>query len=466
MRKEKTEEIIEVLLRERRVFPPPAEFKDSAHIKGAEEYERLYKESIEEPEGFWDRMAGVIDWTKKWDKVVEWDFKKPSVKWFIGGRLNASYNCIDRHLKTWRKNKAAIIWEGDDGAYRTFTYQQLSFEVNRLANVLKRRGVNKGDRVTIYLPMIPELAFSILACARLGAIHSVVFGGFSPSSLKDRIIDSASSFVITSDGGVRGGKSIPMKENCDSALKDCPAVKTVLVVKRTGNPINMKDGRDFWLDEELKAKDLNGFCEPVDLDSEDPLFILYTSGSTGKPKGVLHTTGGYLVFSALTFKWIFDYRDEDVFFCTADIGWVTGHTYILYGPLACGATSLMFEGIPTYPDPGRFWEIVDKHKVNTLYTAPTAIRALMRCGSGWVDRHDTSSLRLLGSVGEPINPEAWIWYHTVVGKGKLPIVDTWWQTETGGILITPLPGATTLKPGSATKPFFGIKPKVLREDGT
>lgn len=466
MRKEKTEEIIEVLLRERRVFPPPAEFKDSAHIKGAEEYERLYKESIEEPEGFWDRMAGVIDWTKKWDKVVEWDFKKPSVKWFIGGRLNASYNCIDRHLKTWRKNKAAIIWEGDDGAYRTFTYQQLSFEVNRLANVLKRRGVNKGDRVTIYLPMIPELAFSILACARLGAIHSVVFGGFSPSSLKDRIIDSASSFVITSDGGVRGGKSIPMKENCDSALKDCPAVKTVLVVKRTGNPINMKDGRDFWLDEELKAKDVNGFCEPVDLDSEDPLFILYTSGSTGKPKGVLHTTGGYLVFSALTFKWIFDYRDEDVFFCTADIGWVTGHTYILYGPLACGATSLMFEGIPTYPDPGRFWEIVDKHKVNTLYTAPTAIRALMRCGSGWVDRHDTSSLRLLGSVGEPINPEAWIWYHTVVGKGKLPIVDTWWQTETGGILITPLPGATTLKPGSATKPFFGIKPKVLREDGT
>ncbi|MBI5492983.1 MAG: acetate--CoA ligase [Deltaproteobacteria bacterium] len=466
MQKEKTEKTIDVLLHEQRVFPPPAGLRDNAHIKGPEEYDRLYRESISDPEGFWERMAGILDWSKKWDKVVEWDFNKPSVKWYIGGRLNASYNCVDRHLKTWRKNKAAIIWEGDDGSYRTFTYQQLFFEVNRLSNVLRKKGVVKGDRVTIYLPMIPELAFSVLACARLGAIHSVVFGGFSPSSLRDRIIDSASSVVITSDQGLRGGKPVPMKENCDAALKDCPEVKTVLVVKRTGAPVYMKDGRDFWLEDELKADGMEKSSVPVECGSEDPLFILYTSGSTGKPKGVLHTTGGYLVFSALTFKWIFDYRDEDVYFCTADIGWVTGHSYIIYGPLACGATSLMFEGIPTYPDPGRFWEIVGKHRVNTLYTAPTAIRALMRSGHEWVDRHDTSSLRLLGSVGEPINPEAWMWYHDVVGKGKLPVVDTWWQTETGGILITPLPGATTLKPGSATKPFFGIKPKVLKEDGT
>jgi len=464
--KERHEEKIEVLMHEERVFPPPAALEKNAYIKGDAEYERLYKESINDPDGFWGREASIIDWSRGWDKVSEWDFHKPSIKWFIGGRLNASYNCIDRHLLTWRRNKAAIIWEGDDGAYRSFTYQQVAFEVTRLANVLKANGVKKGARVTIYLPMIPELAFSILACARLGAIHSVVFGGFSPTSLRDRIIDSASSLVITSDEGVRGGKFIPMKENCDTALLECPTVATVLVVKRTGNKVNMKAGRDVWLSEAIAGTPgVNNYCAPEEMDSEDPLFILYTSGSTGKPKGVLHTTGGYMVFSALTFKWIFDCKDEDVYFCTADIGWVTGHTYILYGPLACGATSLMFEGIPTYPDPGRFWEIVEKHKVNIFYTAPTAIRALMRSGTEWVERHDLSSLRILGSVGEPINPEAWMWYHTVVGKGRLPIVDTWWQTETGGILISALPGATTLKPGSATKPFFGVAPKVLKEDG-
>ena len=466
MQKEKTRESIDVLLHERRLFPPPPDIMQRAHIKGAEEYERLYKESIEDPDGFWDRMGGILDWTKKWEKVSVWDFRKPSIKWYLDGKLNASYNCIDRHLGTWRRNKAAIIWEGYDGSYRTFTYQQLSFEVNRFANVLNAKGVVKGDRVTIYLPMIPELAISVLACARIGAIHSVVFGGFSPSSLRDRIQDSSSKLVITSDQGLRGGKPVPMKENADAAAAECPAVEKVIVVKRTGGPVSMKEGRDSWWHDEMKAPGITGFCEPQEMDSEDPLFILYTSGSTGKPKGVLHTTGGYLVYSALTFKWIFDYREEDIHFCTADIGWVTGHSYILYGPLACGATTLMFEGIPTYPDPGRFWQIVEKHRVNIFYTAPTAIRALMRSGPEWAERYDLTSLRVLGSVGEPINPEAWIWYHTHIGKGCLPIVDTWWQTETGGILISPLPGATTLKPGSATRPFFGIAPKILKDDGS
>ncbi|MBI1910629.1 MAG: acetate--CoA ligase [Deltaproteobacteria bacterium] len=466
MEKERLEETIKVLLNEERVFPPTAELKANAHIKGIEEYERLYKQSIEDPDAFWSKMADIIHWSKKWDKVSEWDFHKPSIKWYLGGKLNASYNCIDRHLSTWRRNKAAIIWEGDDGSYRTYTYTQLSYEVNRFANVLKKNGITKGDRVTIYLPMIPELAISLLACARIGAIHSVVFGGFSPTSLRDRILDSSSKIIITSDEGVRGGRPIPMKENCDGAIADCPTIEKVIVVKRTGNNVAFKEGRDTWWHDEVDAPDITDRCDPVEMDSEDPLFILYTSGSTGKPKGVLHTTGGYLVYSALTFKWIFDYKDEDIYFCTADIGWVTGHSYILYGPLACGATTLMFEGVPTYPDPGRFWEIVEKHKVNTIYTAPTAIRALMRSGTEWVEKHDLSSLRLLGSVGEPINPEAWMWYHTVVGKGKLPIVDTWWQTETGGILISALPGAMTLKPGSATRPFFGISPKILKEDGT
>ncbi|WKZ33283.1 MAG: acetate--CoA ligase [Thermodesulfobacteriota bacterium] len=457
---------LEVLLHEKRLFPPTPEIMESAHVKGPEEYERLYRESIEDPDGFWHRMAGILDWTRPWDRVSEWDFKKPSVKWYLNGRLNASHNCLDRHLKGPRRNKAALIWEGDDGSYRTFTYQQLSYEVNRFANVLRANGVKKGDRVTIYLPMIPELAIAVLASARIGAIHSVVFGGFSAASLRDRILDSDSRLLVTSDEGIRGGRNIPMKENADAALAECPGVRRVIVAKRTGAPVPMKAGRDAWWHEEAAAPGITGVCEPEDMDSEDPLFILYTSGSTGKPKGVLHTTGGYLVFSALTFKWIFDYREEDIYFCTADIGWVTGHSYILYGPLACGATSLMFEGIPTWPDPGRFWEIVEKHRVNIFYTAPTAIRALMRSGPEWVGKYDLSSLRVLGSVGEPINPEAWMWYHLHVGKGRLPIVDTWWQTETGGILISPLPGATTLKPGSATRPFFGIAPRVLREDGS
>ena len=458
-------ETIEVLAHEERVFPPPEWFSKRAYIKSMEEYETLYKESVEDMEGFWHRMAEeTISWQKKWDRVVEWDFKEPHVKWFIGGRLNASYNCIDRHLDGPRRNKAAIIWEGDDGSYRTFTYQQLYYEVNRFSRVLKELGVEKGDRVTIYLPMIPELPIAMLACARIGAIHSVAFGGFSPASLKERINDSRAKLLITADQGIRGGKTIPLKENSDIALKDCPTVEHVIVVRRTGAEVNITPDRDIWWHEAVERFDGSHF-PPEEMDSEDTLFILYTSGSTGKPKGVVHTTGGYMVYTALTFKWVFDYHDEDIYFCTADIGWVTGHSYIVYGPLACGATSLIFEGVPTYPAPDRFWQIVDKYKVNILYTAPTAIRALMRFGDEWVKKHDLSSLRLLGTVGEPINPEAWMWYHEVVGGGKLPIVDTWWQTETGGILITPLPGATPLKPGSAGKPFFGVVPKILDEEG-
>ena len=467
MQDTKKADTIEVLSGEKRVFRPSKEFSEKARIKSLEQYEKLYQESIKDPEKFWAKMAEeTLVWTKKWDKVLEWDFDKPSVKWYLNGKLNASYNCLDRHLSTPAKNKAAIIWEGDDGTYKTYTYQQLHREVSRFANVLKKKGVKKGDRVTLYLPMIPELPMAMLACARLGAIHSVVFGGFSASSLEQRIIDCGSAFLITSDFGLRGGRPVPLKENADVALKNCGFVKNVIVVKRTGGAIAMQQGRDSWWHEEMAKPDITADCPPVEMDSEDPLFILYTSGSTGKPKGVLHTTAGYLVFSALTFKWIFDYRDEDTFFCTADIGWVTGHSYIVYGPLACGATSLMFEGIPTYPNPDRFWDIVEKHRVNIFYTAPTAIRALMKYGTEWIKKHDLKSLRLLGTVGEPINPEAWMWYFDTIGSGKLPIVDTWWQTETGGILISPLPGAIPLKPGSATKPFFGIAPKILKEDGT
>jgi len=457
---------IESVLEEKRLFPPSKEISEGAHIGSMEVYSRLYRESVEDTEGFWGRMADeMLDWDKKWDKVVEWDFNKPDIKWFLNGTLNASYNCLDRHLTTWRKNKAAIIWERDDGSTKTYTYQQLALEVNRFANVLKRKGVVKGDRVTVYLPMIPELVITVLACARIGAIHSVVFGGFSPTSLRDRIQDCGSTFVVTADAGIRGGRPIPLKVNCDEALNECPTVKSSVVVKSTGEEVTMVEGRDTWWLDEMNHPDTASWCEPEMMDAEDPLFILYTSGSTGKPKGVLHTTAGYLLYSALTFKWIFDYKDEDTFFCTADIGWVTGHSYIVYGPLACGATSLMFEGIPTYPEPDRFWEIIDKHQVSLFYTAPTAIRALMREGDEWVKKHHLGSLRILGSVGEPINPEAWMWYHDVIGKGQLPVIDTWWQTETGGILITPLPGATTLKPGSATRPFFGVVPKILKENG-
>ncbi len=458
-------ETIDVLAHEERVFVPPEWFSKDAHIKSMEEYETLYRESIEDTEGFWHRMAEeTISWYRRWDRVVEWDFKEPRVNWFIGGKLNASYNCIDRHLQGPGRNKAALVWEADDGSYRTFTYQQLYYEVNRFSKVLKGLGVEKGDRVTIYLPMIPELPIAMLACARIGAIHSVVFGGFSPSSLKERINDSRAKLLITADEGIRGGKRIPLKRNSDTALVDCPTVEHVVVVRRTGKEVGFVEGRDLWWHQEVEKFDGSHF-PPQEMDSEDTLFILYTSGSTGKPKGVVHTTGGYMVYTALTFRWVFDYHEEDIYFCTADIGWVTGHSYIVYGPLACGATSLMFEGVPTYPAPDRFWEIVDKHRVNIVYTAPTAIRALMRFGDDWVKKHELSSLRLLGTVGEPINPEAWMWYHQVVGRGRLPIVDTWWQTETGGILITPLPGATPLKPGSAGKPFFGIVPKILDEEG-
>ncbi|MEK6678035.1 MAG: acetate--CoA ligase, partial [Nitrospirota bacterium] len=445
---------IDVLMEEERKFPPPKAFSKKAHIKSLKQYKELYKKSIKNPDAFWAKMAKeFLHWDKKWTKVSEWDFTKPSVKWFINGKLNVSYNCIDRHLNSYKRNKAAIIWEGDDGTYKSYTYQQLYYEVNRFANVLKKHGVRKGDRVTIYLPMIPELPISMLACARIGAIHSVVFGGFSSTSLRDRIQDSEAKLLITSDEGVRGGKFVPLKANSDDAIKNGTTIEKVIVVKRTGNPVNMAANRDLWWHEEMKADDIENYCEPEIMDSEDPLFILYTSGSTGKPKGVLHTTAGYLLFTAMTFKYIFDYKEEDIHFCTADIGWVTGHSYIVYGPLCVGATSLMFESIPTYPKPDRFWQIVEKHKVNIFYTAPTAIRALMREGEDWVKKHELSSLRLLGTVGEPINPEAWMWYHRVVGKGKLPIVDTWWQTETGGILITPLPGAMTLRPGSANLPF-------------
>lgn len=457
----------DVLMAEKRTFAPSAEFSKHAHIKSMQEYERLYKRSIEDPEGFWAEMAEKnLTWFKKWDKVLEYDFNKPFIKWFQGGKLNASYNCLDRHLNSPTRNKAAIIWEADDGSYKTYTYQQLSYEVNRFANVLKKHGIKKGDRVTIYLPMIPELAISMLACARIGAIHSIVFGGFSSQALRDRINDCGSSLIVTADEGIRGGRKVPLKTNTDQAISECPSIKKVIVVRRSAGDIDMEPGRDSWWHEEMAAKDISNTCEPEQMDAEDPLFILYTSGSTGKPKGVLHTTGGYLLYTNLTFRWIFDYHDEDIHFCTADIGWVTGHSYIVYGPLSAGATSLMFEGIPNYPDPGRFWDIVDKHRVSIFYTAPTAIRALMKEGEKWVTSHDLSSLRLLGSVGEPINPEAWMWYHKNVGKEKLPIVDTWWQTETGGILITPLPGAMTTKPGSASRPFPGVVPRVVKEDGS
>lgn len=463
-----SDKTIEVLMNEDRVFPPSKEVLNKSLIKESD-YNKMYEESISNPEGFWAKQAdSMLTWNKKWDKVLEYDFKKPKIEWFIGGRLNATYNCLDRHLEGDLKDKTAILWEAEDGEVRKFSYTDLHREVCRFANVLKNHGTVKGDRVTIYMPMIPELAIAVLACARIGAIHSVVFGGFSAKALVTRIHDCDSRLVVTADGAFRGGKSIPLKVNIDEALESVDCVEKVIVVKRTGTPVTFKEGRDFWWHDEIEG--VSDDCPPESMDSEDPLFILYTSGSTGKPKGVLHSTAGYLLYAAMTFKYIFDNsadskNNDDVHFCTADIGWITGHSYILYGPLVNGATSLMFEGIPTYPKPDRFWDIVEKHKVNIFYTAPTAIRALMKSGREWVDKHDLSSLRLLGSVGEPINPEAWIWYYETVGGGKLPIVDTWWQTETGGILISPMAGVSTLKPGSANKPFFGVKPKILKEDG-
>lgn len=455
------------MMEETRKFPPPKEFSEKAHIKSLAEYQKLYKRSLEDPEGFWGELAENLEWYKKWEKVLDYSFKDNIyIKWFIGGKLNATVNCLDRHLKSHRRNKAAIIWEGEPGDSRTYTYQQLHTEVCKFANVLKKKGVKKGDRVTIYMPMIPELPIAMLACARIGAIHSIVFGGFSADSLKDRIQDAQASMLITSDASYRGGRVIGLKNNADAALEQCPSIKSVIVYNRTNTKIEMKPGRDFWWHEEMSAPDIKGECPPEVMDAEDPLFILYTSGSTGKPKGVLHTTAGYLLYVLTTFKWIFDYKDEDIFWCTADIGWVTGHSYIVYGPLTAGATTLMFEGVPNYPQPDRFWQIVEKYKVNIFYTAPTALRAMMRDGDKWPLARDLSSLRLLGTVGEPINPEAWIWYYKVIGKERCPIVDTWWQTETGGALISPLPGAIAIKPGSATKPFPGVEAAVIREDGS
>ncbi len=454
------------MMEEKRLFRPSKEVRRNAYIKSLAEYRRIYQKSIDDPEGFWGELAEQLDWYKKWDKVLVADFKEAKHEWFIGGKLNVSYNCLDRHLKTWRKNKAALVWESDIGESKTLTYQQLYYEVCKFANVLKKHGVKKGDRVAIYLPMILELPIAMLACARIGAIHSVVFGGFSAEALRDRILDCGAKMLICADGYYRGGRIIRSKDNPDVALKECPRVKDVIVVRRANIGVNMQRGRDYWWHEEMTAEDIKPYCKPAVMDAEDPLFILYTSGSTGKPKGVLHTQAGYLLYCYQTFKWIFDVREEDTYWCTADIGWVTGHSYIVYGPLAFGATSLVFEGVPTYPHPDRFWDVVEKYRVNIFYTAPTALRAIMREGEEWPNKHDLSSLRILGSVGEPINPEAWMWYYNVVGKGKCPVVDTWWQTETGGILITPLPGATPLKPGSATFPFPGVRPAVLREDGS
>jgi acetyl-CoA synthetase len=454
------------IMGEKRVFNPPEELSDGAYVRSLVEYKEIYQWSINDPEGFWSEMAEQLDWYKKWDKVLVEDFKEGKHEWFVGGKLNVCQNCLDRHVRTWRRNKAALIWEGDIGDSKILTYQQLYREVNKFANVLKKHGVKKGDRVSIYLPMVVELPIAMLACARIGAIHSVVFGGFSADALRDRMLDCGSTVLICVDGYYRGGKIIRSKDNADEALTACPEVKDVIVVKRANIEVAMKQGRDYWWDDEMATDGVKAHCEPEVMDAEDPLFILYTSGSTGKPKGVLHTQAGYLLYCYQTFKWIFDMKEEDTFWCTADIGWVTGHSYIVYGPLAYGATILMFEGVPNYPHPDRFWDIVEKYQVSIFYTAPTALRAIMREGDDWPSKHDLSSLRILGTVGEPINPEAWIWYYNVIGKGKCPIVDTWWQTETGGVLITPLPGSTPLKPGSATLPFPGVEPAVLREDGS
>ena len=456
-------------------FAPPADFARDAHIGSLERYREMYERSIADPDGFWSEVADGFFWKQKWSKVREFDFKGSiSIKYFVGAKTNVAYNALDRHLEK-RGDQTAIIWEGNDpGEDARLSYRELHAEVCKFANVLRKFGVKKGDRVSIYMPMVAELAIAMLACARIGAIHSIVFGGFSPDSLADRIVDSTCEFLVTTDGVMRGAKPVALKANADKAMeiaeKQGTTVKTCIVTRRLGDkgrsdfqPVTMKAGRDHWWHDVMK--DASSDCEPEWMDAEDPLFILYTSGSTGKPKGVLHTTGGYMVYTAFTHKLIFDYHDGDIYWCTADIGWVTGHSYIVYGPLCNGATTIMFEGIPTYPDAGRFWDIVDKYKVNQFYTAPTALRALMREGDEPVKSRSRASLRVLGTVGEPINPEAWMWYHRVVGDERCPIVDTWWQTETGGILITPLPGATPTKPGSATLPFFGVKPVLLDADG-
>jgi len=448
-------------LREDRVFPPPPEFSAHAHIKSLEEYETLYKQSIEDPEAFWAGVAKELHWFKPWDKVLEWNL--PSAKWFVGGKLNLSYNCVDRHALSQRANKTALIWEGEPGEVRRLTYAELHVEVQKFANALKSLGIKKGDRVAVYMGMTPELAIALLACARIGAVHSVIFGGFAANAIADRVNDSSCVAILTQDTSYRRGNEIQLKRTVDEALPACPTVEHVIVYRRTGSPVNMVEGRDRWWHDLVANAPAECPAEP--LDSEDPLYILYTSGTTGKPKGLVHTTGGYAVQTYLTSKYVFDLQDHDVYWCTADIGWVTGHSYVVYGPLQNGATVLMYEGAPNHPDFSRFWKIVDDHRVTIFYTAPTAIRAFIKWGSEHVEKHSLASLRLLGTVGEPINPEAWMWYREKIGHNRCPIVDTWWQTETGAIMIAPIPGAVPTKPGSATRPFFGIQPDVVTREG-
>jgi acetyl-CoA synthetase len=454
---------IESVLNETRKFPPPEAFSKTASVSSWAQYQAMHKESVENPEKFWGEVAGNLHWFKKWDRVRNWD-NKPFAKWFEGGKTNLSYNCLDRHLNTWRRNKAAIHWEGEPvGDRRTLTYLELHRQVCKFANVLKSRGIQSGDAVALYMPMVPELAIAMLACARIGAVHSIIFGGFSAPALVDRINDASTKLVITADGGFRRGSVLRLKDIVDEALKSCPTVKSCVVVNRAQAHVNMVEGRDFWWNDLMYKSHAD--CPAVELDSEHPLYILYTSGSTGKPKGILHTTGGYMVGTYLTTKHIFDIKDEDTYWCTADIGWVTGHSYVVYGPLANGATTIMYEGAPNFPENDRFWQIIERYKVNIFYTAPTAIRSFMKWGDEHPKKYDLSSLRLLGSVGEPINPEAWMWYHEVIGGKRCPIVDTWWQTETGAIMISPLPGVTPTKPGSATFPFFGVDAAIVNEKG-
>ncbi|QDV15538.1 Acetyl-coenzyme A ligase [Gimesia panareensis] len=454
-------ENIESVLQETRSFPPPAEFVEQANISSKEQYEELWNRAKDDPAGFWGDLAQGLEWAQPYDKVLEGEM--PETKWFTGGKINASVNCIDRHLDSWRKNKAAIVWEGEPGDTRVLRYQDLHREVCKFANCLKKLGVETGDRVTLYMPMVPELAIAMLACSRIGATHSIIFGGFSADAIADRNNDAQAKLVITADGGWRRGKNIPLKEAVDQSLEKSPSVEKVVVYRRTGCEVDMVPDRDYWWHDLME--DVSAECDPVELDSEHPLFILYTSGSTGKPKGVQHSTGGYLLGTMMTSKWVFDLKEDDTYWCTADIGWITGHSYIVYGPLANGATTVMYEGAPNWPDEGRFWEIIEKYQVNIFYTAPTAIRAFIKWGDEWPNKYDLSSLRLLGTVGEPINPEAWMWYHTVIGQERCPIVDTWWQTETGGIMMSPLPGVTATKPGSCTTPLPGVVPDIVTAEG-
>ena len=452
---------IESILREGRKFAPSTEFSRKAHVKSMADYEELYRRAETDPEGFWGECARELAWFKPFSKVLDWQY--PFAKWFVGGELNACYNCVDRHLAGPRRNKVALIWEGEPGDSRVITYQMLAMEVGRCANALKKLGIRDGDRVAIYMPLIPEAAIAMLACARIGAIHSVIFGGFSSEALIDRINDAEAKVVITADAGWRRGQVVELKHNVDEALKRTPSVEKCLVVRRVGEKVEMRPGRDVWWHDVVPGESPD--CEPVHVDAEHPLYTLYTSGTTGKPKGVVHTTGGYLTHTLMTMKWVFDLKDEDIYWCTADIGWVTGHSYSVYGPLAAGATVVMYEGAPNFPENDRFWAIIEKYRVNILYTAPTAIRTFIKWGDSWVKKHDLSSLRLLGTVGEPINPEAWIWYHKVIGGERCPIVDTWWQTETGGIMIAPMPGAIPTKPGSATRPIPGVAAEVVTREG-